>query len=39
MPPWCGNDTEAVLLARYLMSIRPEMPSNITGKTDEADLP
>jgi cytochrome bd-type quinol oxidase subunit 1 len=39
MPPWCGNDTEAVLLARYLMSIRPEMPSNITGRTDEADLP
>ena len=39
MPPWCGNDTEATLLARYLMSIRPEMPSNITGRAEESNLP
>lgn len=40
MPPWCGNDTEAVLLARFLVSVRPEMPSNITGdEQDSADLP
>ncbi|MGI5831805.1 MAG: cytochrome ubiquinol oxidase subunit I [Thermoguttaceae bacterium] len=39
MPPWCGNDIEATLLARYLTSIRPEMPSNITGRPSEPDLP
>lgn len=27
MPPWCGNDVEAALLAKYLETIRPEMPS------------
>ena len=27
MPPWCGNDVEARLLAQYLLTIRPEMPS------------
>lgn len=26
MPPWCGNDAEAQLLAEYLVSIRPEIP-------------
>lgn len=35
MPPWCGNDVEATLLARYLVSVRPEMPSNITGREEE----
>lgn len=28
MPPWCGNDAEAQLLAEYLFSIRPEIPDN-----------
>ena len=27
MPPWCGNDVEAQLLAEYLTGIRPEIPS------------
>ncbi len=36
MPPWCGNDVEAILLARYLVSIRPEMPKNITGEEESA---
>jgi len=27
MPPWCGNDAEAELLADYLHSIRREIPS------------
>lgn len=31
MPPWCGNDIEAILLARYLLTVRPEMPLNLTG--------
>lgn len=26
MPPWCGNDVEAQLLAEYLTGIRPELP-------------
>ena len=29
MPPWCGNDVEAELLANYLVSIRPEIPANV----------
>ena len=26
MPPWCGTESDAALLAEYLESIRPEMP-------------
>ena len=26
MPPWCGTDTDAELLAEYLESIRPDFP-------------
>lgn len=29
MPPWCGNDAEAQLLADYLITIRPDMPDNL----------
>ncbi|MDD3585593.1 MAG: cytochrome ubiquinol oxidase subunit I [Thermoguttaceae bacterium] len=30
MPPWCGTEVEAELLADYLVTIRPEMPENMT---------
>ena len=31
MPPWCGNDVEAQLLAEYLTAIRPEIPAEETA--------
>ncbi len=44
MPPWCGTATEAELLAKYLVSVRPEMPDNIFPRpvqkeTGKAPLP
>jgi len=28
MPPWCGTDQEAELLADYLMTINPKRPDD-----------
>ena len=39
MPPWCGNDVEARLLAQYLLTIRPEIPSIEEEHGREARLP
>lgn len=35
MPPWCGNEIEAELLSDYLLTIRPEMPSNMLPVVDQ----
>lgn len=39
MPPWCGTQTEADLLAGYLLSISPEMPDNIVPRPKKAPNP
>lgn len=35
MPPWCGTEVEAELLAEYLESIAPKFPANVYRKTPE----
>ena len=37
MPPWCGRDEEADLLADYLYSIAPQRPTGMLPRSpDEA---
>jgi cytochrome bd-type quinol oxidase subunit 1 len=36
MPPWCGTDDEAKLLAEYLMTINPRRPADTILSTDNA---
>jgi hypothetical protein len=37
MPPWCGQDDEAELLADYLMTINPPRPAGTRPWAKHAD--
>ena len=39
MPPWCGTDAEAELLADYLITIRPMAPKGMNRGETDANVP